>query len=129
MSRPSWSPDNTTFYSLPGAYRFGGRPRSKERGSIDIETDLGKRYVYKLWERKVLDLIFRVSEDQLDFYTDFDMQVDGSTIPFYFSISGDGAADSIYVRKEAGFDPVELDTPGGDQAYFDYNLKLTEEIV
>lgn len=124
---PSWSTDGISYSQFPGAYLFGGRPRSRKQDNIKHETDTGAKFVYNLFNRDVIEITFRVSDTDLDDFAAFDTDVQGEVIPFYFSLRGDGS-DAIYVRKEAGFDPRELDGPGGNEAIYDYTLKMETEI-
>lgn len=128
MANPSYSLDNITFHTLLGAYQFGGRPRSKEESDIIIETDSGVVFSYLEFKRNVWEIRFRCSPTELDTHDDLDELVGGNT-PFYFSMSGVGAADSEYVRKEPGFDPQELDTPGNKNSVFDYVLRMKTELI
>lgn len=129
MANPSWSLDNISFNTLPGKYRYGGRPHSKEDADIRLETDNGVEFIYNLFSRDVIEVVFRLTSSQMDTFRSFHLSVSGQSTPFYFSLSGIGAASSIYVRKEPGFDPVELDTPGGTSSMFDYTLRLRTALV
>jgi len=128
MANPSYSLDNITFHTMPGAYRLGGRPRSREQSVVALETDNLKQYVYDLGTRQVWELHFRLKDSELDFFDDLDVSVNGAAVPFYFSLSGVGSGDSVFVRKEPGFDPQELDEPLGDEMGFDYVLRLKQEL-
>ncbi len=127
--------------NLPGAYRYGGRRRTREDTNISLETDYGSKFVYNLSTRFIYELHFRLSEDQVTIFETFNDAVAGEVIPFWFSLIGDGS-DKIFVRKEPGFDPVELDTPGNDGgdnspgsdfdggcSMYDYVLHLTEDFM
>lgn len=116
------------YVELPGAYRFGGRPRRIEDENIDLVTDSGARFVYNLFTRRVFELHFRLTPTQLDVFEDFHRAVAGDVFPFFFSLAGAGGEDAVYVRKEPGFDPIELDTPGNGDSVFDYVLYLQEEL-
>lgn len=128
MANPSWSTDNISFTALDGAYRFGGRPKSKEEDDILLTADSGKVWAYNNFTKYVFELHWRVTEAQLVSHDVMDQTV-GGIYPFYFSLSGAGAADSVYVRKDPGFDPIELDSPGGDASIYDYTLRMKSEIV
>lgn len=126
MANPSWSTDNITFHTLPGAYRFGGKPRSRVQSNVALESDSGVEFVYEKFTKRTLELIFRVTGGQLDAFDTFDSTVNGEVGVFYFSLSGAGAADSFQAKKEPSFDPAELDQPNrntGD-VMFDYTLRI-----
>jgi hypothetical protein len=138
---PAWSMDNVTWNPFPGYYRLGGSPFDQEEENIKIVTDSGVRFVYNLFTRDSYELVFRVTysylfnaSDDLDVTTLFGFHntVQGEGIPFYFSAIGDGS-DSEYVRKEAGFHAVELDTFGdigsGPETVYDYTLRMTQELT
>jgi len=119
--------------NLPGAYRYGGRRRTREDTNISLETDYGSKFVYNLSTRFIYELHFRITEDQVTIFETFNNAVAGEVIPFWFSLIGDGT-DKIYVRKESGFDPIELDAPinyasdfDGGGSIYDYTLHLTED--
>lgn len=115
------------YITLPGSYRFGGRPRSRQDENIDLSTDYGNRFVYNLNTRFVYELNFRLTPTQLDVFETFNDAVGGALNPFWFSLSGDGQSDAVYVRKEPGFDPRELDTPGNGDSVFDYTLYMIQD--
>lgn len=107
---PAYSLNNVLFVGLPGHYKFGGKPRSREQSVIALETDNGVEFVYKLFEKKTFELIFMVANDELDYHESFYLAVNGGVDKFYLSLNGTGS-DSVYVRREPGFDPTELDMP------------------
>lgn len=129
MANPSWSLDNITFTSFRGKFRFGGRPYTLQDADIVLETDNGVEFVYNLFRRSMPEITFRFLASELTSFRDFHNAVGGQSTPFYFSLSGVGSADSLYVRKEAGFDPQELDSPGGPGAVYDYVLKMREALT
>ena len=134
--QPAYSLNNITWVSLPGAFRFGGEPQSVERESISLQTDSGRRFVYNLFERGSYSLVFRINLLELATFQTLDEAVIGDTIPFYFSLIGD-QSDTIQVRKEKDFRPVELENVdkaaslnvGYTVPLFDYTLQLTEELT
>lgn len=134
MANPSWSIDNIIFNDLPAFYLFGGKPRSSEQSVIDLETDYGARFVYELANRKVYTLKFIIKETDLPQWEDLQASVRGPAVPFYFSISGAGAGDAVYVRKETGFDPEEMKSPGGSnpdytEPLYEYTMQLKAEVA
>ena len=146
---PAWSLDGATWYSFMGAYRYGGKPKNIEEENIDIRSDSGVDYVYNKWARWTCELNFRFSDTEYNagvesqglglfntagfFYFQDALASAGNggarVTPFYFSLGGYnvGYSDSIFVRKEAGFDMKELESPGYTDAMYDYTLKLRSE--
>lgn len=113
MANPSYSFNDVDFTTLPGAYRHGGKPRSRVISDVHLESDFGAEFNYELFEREdVLTLNFRVTESELDTHeTLFDL-LRGRGGKVYLSLDGAGAPTSIYVRcSDSMFDPQELDSP------------------
>lgn len=134
MSNPSWSSDNITFHTLRGYYKLGGRPKSKHREQVVKRTDNGAVFVYDMYERKIIDIRFWCNTSQLVDHSDLDDTVAGNQFPFYFSITGAGSSDSVFVRGNADFDPQELDQKARIPSFstdtmFEINYRLEEEIV
>lgn len=108
MANPSWSSNNIAFTTLPGKYVLGGKPKSTMEETVTKKTDNGGRFVYLMYTRDTIDIKFIVNDTQLAIHRDFHDIVGGEQYPFYFSITGVGSADSVYVFKNAGFDPQEF---------------------
>ncbi len=136
MSNPAYSLDPNgalgTYVTLPGHYRFGGRrggaSDNREDTNIELETDFGNDFVYNLQTRLVWELHWRLNETQLQTLADLNDAVGGSVNPFWFSLDGTGD-DAYFVRKEAGFDPIELDTPDSSTGLmmYDYTMRLRQD--
>ena len=134
MANPSWSSDNITFNTLRGYYKLGGRPKSIHREQITKKTDNGAIFKYEMYERRTIDIKFWCNASQLADHADLDSTVAGDQFPFYFSLSGAGAADSIYMRGNQDYDPQELDLkariPSFSTDYlYEVSYHLEEEIV
>lgn len=130
---PAYSILGVTYTALPGAYRYGGRPRSQREENINLESDSGVEFIYRLSKKKEFELIFTLTDAQLTTHEAMDTATDGEITPFYFSMLGDGS-DAVLVRKQAGFDPKELEQPKriSASAYtpmYDYILRLREALV
>ena len=110
--------------------------------NIKHVTDSGKKFIYPLFSENTIEIAFRVGYYELllsdDSFLAFHQSVNGESTPFYFSLLADHS-DSILVRKEAGFDPAELNSTGqtypiisatdnGNETVFDYVLRMTEEL-
>lgn len=131
MTNPKWSLNNITFNELPGYYLFGGKPRTIAQSVIDLVTDYGTRFVYGLSSRNRYEYKFIIAESDLGSWEDLHATVNGPVTPFYFSITGAGSSDAVLVRKEAGFDPQEMKSPGGSVAepLYEYTLQLEAEVA
>jgi len=110
-----------TFIALPGAPRFGADIISEESDIVQ-ETNLGARWVYRLFERQVWRLTIRLSITDLVPWRDMHATVGGQANPFYFRMG----TEILYCRKEAGFAPKMLTEPT-QPIVFDYTITLTEE--
>jgi hypothetical protein len=108
LSNIAYSLDNVTYTQLPGYYMIGGRPNSKEESNILHETGNGVKFTYNMWSKDVRELIFHILESDIHVWEDFHGLVNGEQFPFYLSMLGTGI-DAIYVYKEPGFDPKELE--------------------
>lgn len=130
MANPSYSLNNISFTTLPGAYRYGGRPRSKVIEDINFESDSGVEFNYVLFEKKMWELVFRVTTAQLATFDALYEAVYGRNTPFYFSPTGAGVSDSVPVKMQDNhFDPQELDGPGSGAPMFDFVLRLKQAIL
>lgn len=123
----------SVYTTLPGHYRFGGRPRSVEESNIPLETDSGVRFVYGQFKRKSFELVFILTDADLDVHKTMYDAIAGELSPFYFSLNGTGS-DAVFVRIVPGFDPQERDQPKrtGASSYtrlYDYTLRMTQELV
>lgn len=135
MAKPAYSLDNINWTTLPGAWRYGGEPRSRVDSAIVMEADSGATYAYLQSGRKVWELHFRVGDTDLDAFEDLHLAVNGIVTPFFFGFKT-GSYNSPHVpppivytvRKEMDFRPVEMDQILGDEAGYDYVLKLQEEV-
>lgn len=123
----SYSLNNTTFVTLTGPYRFGGKPRSYEEANIELQSDSGRDFIYPQFSKKVFEVRYRVTDTQLDVHETMFLAVKGG-VEFYISMTGVGAADSVKVRRMPGFDPQELDQPLGDEAGYDL-VHIFKEIL
>lgn len=128
MDKPSWSIDNSTFTDLPRYYLIGGKPKSTEEENVVHETGNGRLFVYNMYARSTYELLFHVIDADLQAFRDLHDYAAGESYPFYFSLSGAGASDSMYVRKEAGFDPKEIDKSRG-YVVWEYTLRMRQELV
>jgi hypothetical protein len=117
---------------FPVGELYGSNPIRYQEGDLVIETERGKRWVYKQFSRQVYELKFKVSAVDIEFFRELHLAVGGQETPFYFvADSDDSAGVAIYVRKEQNFEPVELDEPGVvggiEMAFYTYTLLLTQE--
>lgn len=118
--------------AFPKARRYGGDELGIERGAIELETDRGKRWVYNLFERRVLQLDFRITLAQLAVFQTLDSVMVGNATAFYFvpDVSAPSVGN-VYVRKEKDFKPKEHQqgvlVSGAAAKLFDYSLILTQE--
>lgn len=129
MANPAWSSDNVNFTPLPGFYRLGGRPNSSEEENIVHETGNGRKFVYSMYTRTIRQLIFTFLDYDLQAFQDLQDYAAGESFPFYFSLSGAGSSDSVYMRKEQGFDPKETGDKSRGYIVWEYTLSLTQELV
>lgn len=129
MPNPAWSTDNVNFTELPGYYRLGGRPKSTEETNIVHETGNGRKFVYNMYTREIRQLIFTFIDPDLQAFRDLHDFAAGESYPFYFSLSGAGASDSVQMRKEPGFDPKETGDKSRGHIVWEYTLYLTENLT
>lgn len=116
--------NNVSFTTLPVQRRYGGRTKSKEEANVIHETDSGQRFTYNQFTRDVYEFTFMCTLTQLAGFEALHDAAAGEVNEFYYSITGVGAADSIHVNKEAGFDPIEEDQAISGVRFFTYTLKL-----
>jgi len=106
---------------------------SREHTDIEHETEEGVIWNYPQIRRRVWDLTFRITtEDDLEFFEDLHLAVDGRSSAFYFIPDVDESPMQEYlVRKDKDFLPMGLDTPtfigGVIVGIYDYHLILKEE--
>jgi len=124
--------DPGSVLTFPVGELFGSNPIGFDEGDLVIETERGKRYVYKQFSRRLWTLKFRVSEVDLQFFRTLHLAVGGQETPFYFvEDASDSAGEAFYVRKEQHFKPTEIDQPGVvggvEMPFYEYTLELTQE--
>lgn len=130
-NQPAWSTDNVNFTALPRYWRLGGRSRSTEEENVRHETGNGRLFVYNMYTRNLYELTFHIIDPDLQAFRDLHDYAAGESYPFYFSFLGassSGASDSVYVRKEPGFDPKEIDKSRG-VVVWEYTLVLKQELT
>jgi hypothetical protein len=113
---------------------MGGKPKSIHRDQVKKVTDNGSVFIYELFERKVLDITFWCNDTELSDHQTLDSTFAGNQFPFYFSISGSGVVDSLYVRGNQDFDPQELEQKAripnfGVEVLYELHYHLEQEIV
>lgn len=122
-----------TVQTFPVGERFGAAPHEIEEGDRVLETEFGKKWVYKQFSRRVFRIPMRLTEAQLDFFKTLHEAVGGIETPFYYMVDSLASTSTgILVRKEPQFQPQELDQPavgtnGTETTMYDYTLILTEE--
>lgn len=109
-----------------------GRDIAIERAGIVLETERGRRYVYRQFQRRTFRLPFALLPVQLAVFAALDEAVDGDGDPFLFIPDVDEASPgaAIFVRKTAGFvegteEPVTVN--GAVVRRVIYVLELSEE--
>lgn len=126
---PAWSLDNISFSNFPGTYLLQGHPYTINEDNISLKADSGAKYIYNLSQYRVLDLNFKFLESDKAEFNNFHLTVNGEVVAFFLSISGAGAADSLYGRKERGFDPVATGNIAHGEKIYEYTLHFEEEAV
>lgn len=114
------------YVQLPVSPRHGGsmKPGTVET-NIEHTTIRGVTAgLYRLSNRDVWTMVFRMTETQLAAFQTMHNAVDGRKTPFYFKL---GSA-VLFCRKEAGFAPVMQTTPRVIPIW-EYTLTLTAEIT
>ena len=123
----AYSLDGDSWTELPVGPRFDAMLGVEEQ-NIDLETDAGVLWLYRLFERDRLELTFKFTLTQMAEFRALHDAVQGQLTPFYLTL--DVNADpivSIYCRKEAGFLPQGT----GEQVMppvFTYRLIVRQEI-
>lgn len=124
----SYSMNGVDWVSFPRGPQYGGEPGSIIRKDLELVTGGGVRWIYRLYERDFAQLTFLFPADEMESFAAFDAMVDGSAIPFYFSLDPDTSpVTAIYGRKEPDFRPVLSRQPTEDVLY-EYTLTITGEI-
>lgn len=124
----AWSLDGDTWIDLPVGPRFD-LMLGQEEINLDLETDAGVEWIYRLFTRDRWELPFKITMDQLADFRALHDAVDGQLTPFYFTL--DRTAEPIvyiYGRKEPGFLPQgtgEFVNP----PLFNYRLIIRQEIA
>lgn len=107
-----------------------GRKIIKKRQDLVLETEKGRRWLYKQYDRQTYEFTFRVPPLELDEFRALDTAVDGQRDPFLFYPDTDDLSISVFVRKDPDFNEGS-EQPGvlsGEIArYSDYVLIVTEE--
>ena len=132
MNLPGWyisDPDDIEL--LPVAERYGVTLGYEEEDILH-ETERGKKWVYKLFRRRVRKITFRFTEAQYPAFEALHLAVEGQLTPFWYVADSDDPSSAIFVRKEKDFLPKELDEPASDNgtttAVYEYELILTGEV-
>lgn len=120
--------------AFPRAVRFGGAPRDREENDLALDTEYGVLWVYKQSRRRAYRLPFRVTAVELAIFETLHNAVEGQRTPFYYMPDITAPIGSaIFVRKEAHFQPREVEQPavidGVEVEVYDYDLILREEIA
>jgi hypothetical protein len=115
-----------TAIALPRARKIGSYSPAKENSNISSETYGGSKYVYPLNKRRKLNPAFMIVGSELDIFEALHDAVEGDAHPFLY-IPDTSLAPCYYGRKEAGFDPTEIDLSVNRQIVHDYTMMLTEE--
>lgn len=127
MRHAAYSLDGITWVPLPVAPRFGGA-YDQEQQDLELVTERGVRWIRRQFSRDKWVLTFRVTAPQLQAFQDLHDAVDGQATPFYFALDYTASPrNEIYVRKEAGFKPGQLQE-AADPALYDYVMTLIGEI-
>jgi len=132
MGRPGfYVTDPNAALEFPRGPRYGSAPRDILEGDLVIETEAGKRWVYKQFTRDKIVVNMRLTAEQLEFFRELHQTVGGQETEFYFVPDMDDIDTVVLVRKEPNFEPKELDDPGvvdGEEiALYDYSLTMTQE--
>jgi hypothetical protein len=99
----------------------------KERTDIVNETELGRRWVFPQFERRVRRMTFRLTLAQLAEFEVLDEAVGGQRDPFIWVVDTDESPpDTIFVRKESSFIVQQVDNVAHG-AIVDLQLNLSEE--
>lgn len=108
-----------SYITLPGFYKYGGRPKSSKEENTVLQTGNGRKFIYNHFTQEVKELIFHIKgETDLAVHRTLHDFTAGEAFPFWLSMSGSGSGDAILVWKQAGFDPRELErVKGGDTLY------------
>lgn len=127
MGNTAYSLDGVNWIPLPVGPRFGGA-YNIEQQDLELTTERGVRWIRRQFTRDKWILTFRFTEDFLPDFEALHTAVDGQLTPFYFTLDyTNSPVDAIYVRKEMGFAPGQINTPA-DVPVYDYVMTLTGEI-
>jgi len=127
MGNTAYSLNGSTWVALPVGPRWGGS-YDQEQQDLELITERGVRWLRRQYSRDKWVLTFRVTESQLAAFQALHDAVDGQLTPFYFSLDYTASPlESVYVRKEAGFHPGQLQDEI-DPPVYDYQMTLTGEI-
>ena len=107
-------------------------PLAREHTDLEFETEEGVLWLYPQVRRRIWDLVFRVTEYELEIFETLHQAVDGQRIVFYFYPDVDASPLISYpVRKEKDFKPQQIDTPTVINdiivPVYDYHLIMREE--
>lgn len=133
MGLPQWYLPDESPITLPRVARPLTNPYIIEDDDIELTTGRGVIINYKQFSRRTPVYLFRIPASQLQAFITLHETVQGRTIPFYFVPNVDASPlDAMLVRKEKGFNPVSIGKfafNGVYEQWFDYELRLTEEIT
>lgn len=135
MITPKWSIDGETYASLPARSYGGMTAPSIQRRRVKHESDGGAIWIRSLSapnpERTVYQFTWeRLNESEVSAIKAIDTATSGDALPFYYMFDSTVSEAVFYCRKEATFEPEELNEPGPDGTpRWRYTITLTEEFV
>jgi len=134
MGRPGYyevgSP--SSLIEFPRAERPESNTVQVQRTRLSFETEMGQLWNYAQIQREAPELIFRVTESQLEVFRTLDEVVFGDVLPFYFVPDVDSPSVALLVYKEAEFKPRRLGlgvVDGIEVPIYEYTMSMRAAVT
>src|SRR4051812_41464045 len=92
---PAWSLDNVFWTQFSGALVLHCRLRNRRDVNVKLQSDLGQKFVYNRFSVPTYELVFIVTDQDLQDWESFAANLGGEATAFCLSLAGDGS-DSVY---------------------------------